>query len=112
MFQKQFSGDGFEWIDHGDHQNCVLTYIRKGVHEKDNLIIVLNLTPEPRENYRIGIPKEGELKEVFNSDLPKYNGTGNFKNRNNTSESKEWNNRKFSTELNLPPLAMLAFKYK
>ena len=112
LFEKQFSPEGFEWIDHGDHQNSVLTYIRKGENEKDNVLIVLNLTPVPRENYRIGLPKEGELKEVFNSDAKKYNGSGTYSNKKLVSEALEWNGREHSTELNLPPLSMVAYKYK
>ena len=112
LHQKQFSSEGFEWIDHGDHQNSVMTYIRKGNDEKNNLIIILNLTPVPRENYRIGLPKAGVLKAVFNSDASKFNGTGNFQNKQLTSEDKKWNNRTHSVVLQLPPLGMLAFKYK
>ena len=112
LFEKQFSTEGFEWIDHGDHQNSVLSYIRKGENEKDNVIIVLNLTPVPRENYRIGLPKSGSLKQVFNSDDKKYYGTGEYKNTKLTEEEKEWNNRQHSLELTLPPLSMIAFKYK
>ena len=112
LHQKQFSHEGFEWIDHGDHQNCVMSYIRKGENEKDNVLVVLNLTPVPRENYRIGLPKAGKLKQVFNSDDQKYYGTSNYKNPKLTSEEKEWNNRENSIELNLPPLGMLAFKFK
>lgn len=112
LFEKQFSPEGFEWIDLLDHQNSVLSYIRKGKKEKDNIIIVLNLTPIPRENYRIGLPKSGTLKEIFNSDNKKYSGTGNFNNLNLNSENKEWNNRDNSLEINLPPLSMIALKYK
>ena len=112
LHEKQFSHEGFEWIDHGDHQNSVMSYIRKGNKEKDNVIIVLNLTPIPREKYRIGLPKSGSLKEVFNSDANKYNGTGNYTNKKLDSNNKEWNSREDSIELNLPPLAMIAFKYK
>ncbi|TMM29379.1 1,4-alpha-glucan branching protein GlgB [Polaribacter aestuariivivens] len=112
LHQKQFSHEGFEWIDHGDHQNSVLSYMRKGENEKDNIIIVLNMTPVPREKYRIGLPKAGKLKEIFNSDDKKFNGTNQYKNKTVTSESKIWNNRKNSIELDLPPLAMLAFKYQ
>ncbi|WP_435416273.1 1,4-alpha-glucan branching protein GlgB [Polaribacter aestuariivivens] len=112
LHQKQFSHEGFEWIDHGDHQNSVLSYMRKGDNEKDNIIIVLNMTPVPREKYRIGLPKAGKLKEIFNSDDKKFHGTNQYKNKTAISESKTWNNRKNSIELDLPPLAMLAFKYQ
>ncbi|MEO9571418.1 MAG: 1,4-alpha-glucan branching protein GlgB [Polaribacter sp.] len=112
LHQKQFSHEGFEWIDHGDHQNSVMTYIRKGNDEKENVIVILNLTPVPREKYRIGLPKKGTLKQLFNSDVKKYTGTGNYKNLKLKSSNIEWNGRENSIELNLPPLGMLVFKYK
>ena len=112
LHEKQFSAEGFEWIDHGDHENSVMSYVRKGIHEKDDVVIILNLTPIPRENYRIGLPKAGTLTTTFNSDAKKYNGTGEFKNKKLSSEPKEWNDRENSIELNLPPLSMIAYKYE
>jgi len=112
LHEKQFSSEGFEWIDHGDHENSVMSYIRKGENEKDNIVVILNLTPSPRENYRIGVPKAGILKEIFNSDATKYNGTGHFKNKTVESDHTEWNGKENSIELNLPPLGMIAYKYK
>ena len=111
LYEKQFSGEGFEWIDYGDHENSVLSYIRKGENEKDNIIIVLNLTPIPRENYRIGLPKAGKLKEIFSSDATTFYGTGNYINKKIASEEMVWNFREHSVLLNLPPLGMIALKY-
>ena len=111
LHQKQFSAEGFEWINHGDHENSVISYIRKGNDEKDNLIIILNLTPIPRENYRIGVPKAGTLKEVFSSDAKEFNGTGDFSNKKVTTDKIEWNFKPYSAEFNLPPLGMMVFKY-
>ena len=110
--QKQFIAEGFEWIDYGDHKNSVLSYIRKGDNEKDNIIVICNLTPMPRENYRLGVPKQGTLKEIFNSDAKKFFGSGNYKNTKIKVDETAWNNRENSTELNLPPLAMIALKYQ
>ena len=112
LYQKQFSAEGFEWINHGDHENSVISYVRKGINEKDNLVIILNLTQAPRENYRIGLPKAGTLFSIFNSDKTKYNGTGNYNTKIGFSNSREWNGRKNSIELNLPPLGMTVLKYK
>tara|TARA_R110001632_G_scaffold6324_1_gene25671 strand:+ start:4659 stop:6566 length:1908 start_codon:yes stop_codon:yes gene_type:complete len=111
LHQLQFSQEGFEWIDHGDHENSIISYIRKGKKEKDSLIIICNLTPNPHVNYRIGVPKAGELKEIFNSDLKAYHGTGNYTNKKIKVDTKKWNSRENSTELQLPPLGMLVFKY-
>jgi 1,4-alpha-glucan branching enzyme len=111
LHQNQFTTEGFEWIDHGDHENSVISYIRKGKEEKDNVIVICNLTPIPRLNYRIGVPKAGELKEIFNSDAKKFNGTGDYHNKKISTEATEWNFRDNSIQLTLPPLGMMAFKY-
>ena len=111
LHEKQFNAEGFEWIDYNDAENSVLVYIRKGKNEAENIIVALNMTPVPRENYRIGLPKTGKIREIFNSDLKKYNGTGDFKNKQRKVESIEWQFRKFSTEISIPPLGMVAFKY-
>lgn len=111
LHKKQFSFDGFEWINHNDHENSVISYMRKSDDEKDLVIIVCNLTPIPRENYRIGVPKSGKLKELFNSDRTEFNGTGNYLNKILKTDSIKWDGRENSIELNLPPLAMIAVKY-
>ena len=111
LHKKQFSFDGFEWINHNDHENSVISYMRKSDDEKDLVIIVCNLTPIPRENYRIGVPKSGKLKELFNSDRTEFNGTGNYLNKILKTDSIKWDGRENSIELNLPPLAMIAIKY-
>ena len=111
LYEKQFQADGFEWIDYNDTENSVISYIRKGHKESDDIIVVCNMTPIPRENYRIGLPRAGSIKEVFNSDLKMYNGTGNYKNKATKSEVKAWQFREHSTEISIPPLGMIAFKY-
>lgn len=111
LYQHQFTADGFEWINHDDHENSVIAYIRKGNDEKDMVLVICNMTPMPRENYRIGAPKEGRLKEVFNSDAKRFYGTGDFLNKSISTDSIPWNFREYSLELNLPPLGMIVLKY-
>ncbi len=109
LYEKQFSGEGFEWIDYNDAQNSVISYIRKGHDEENDLIVICNLTPVVRENYRIGLPSKGKLTEIFNSDAKKYGGSG-VKNTKLKVEKKEWQWRDFSAELTLPPLGMIALR--
>ncbi len=111
LFEKQFSEEGFEWIDYNDAENSVLVYIRHGEKSSDDIIVACNMIPTPRELYRIGLPKKGKLKEIFNSDLKKYSGTGNYRNKLVVSEEKEWQFRDNSVEIVIPPLGMVAFKY-
>lgn len=111
LYEKQFVPEGFEWIEYSDAENSVMSFIRKGEKTKDDLIIVCNLTPMPRENYRVGLNTPGKLQEVFNSDHKKFFGTGNYQNSIKITEKKSWHSREHSVEIDLPPLAMLAFKY-
>ncbi|MBT8246000.1 MAG: 1,4-alpha-glucan branching protein GlgB [Winogradskyella sp.] len=112
LYEKQFSADGFEWIDYNDSENSVLVYIRKGNDSKDDLIVACNMTPIPRESYKLGVPRVGKLKEIFNSDLKKYFGGGEYKNKIKTSKAEPWQFRDNSIKANIPPLGMVILKYQ
>ena len=109
LYEKQFSPEGFQWIDYGDAENSVLTYIRKGKMPKDDLIIACNFTPVPRENYRIGVPKSRKLEEVFNSDAPAYGGSGIANGPAKVSKTP-WHGFEHSIEVSLPPLSVVVFR--
>ncbi|MES2239042.1 MAG: 1,4-alpha-glucan branching protein GlgB [Bacteroidota bacterium] len=110
LYQKQFSPEGFEWINYSDHQNAVLSYIRKGNNPKDDLIVVCNFTQMVRKNYRIGIPRKGKLTEIFNSDLEKYQGSNVLNTADLKIESTPYGGRDYSVELLLAPLSVTVFK--
>jgi 1,4-alpha-glucan branching enzyme len=120
LYEKQFTAEGFEWINYSDHQNSVLAYIRKGNNEKENLIIVCNMTPVIHSTYRIGLPKKAnqdkakpsgaKLTEIFNSDKTEYNGSGVVNSKPIKIEKVPWNGRDFSAEIVLPPLGIVVFK--
>jgi 1,4-alpha-glucan branching enzyme len=111
LHEKQFSTEGFEWINYSDHQNAVMTFIRKGNKPKDDVIVVCNFTQVVRQNYRIGLPKKGKLTEIFNSDSTVYGGSG-VKNPNKlTVEAFPYDGRDYSIELLLPPLSVTVYKF-
>ncbi len=110
LHEKQFEHDGFEWIAYDDHENSVLSYIRKGKSLENLLITVCNMTPIPRENYRIGLPRKGKLIQVFNSDYKKYGGSGISNKKTIKIEQLNWNSRDHSCEITVPPLATVIFK--
>ncbi|RYJ38785.1 1,4-alpha-glucan branching enzyme GlgB [Flavobacterium anhuiense] len=109
LYEKQFSGDGFEWINYSDHQNAILSYMRKGNNPDENLIVVCNFTEVVRENYRIGIPKKGKLKEIFNSDATIYGGSGVENSNTLKIETVAYDGRDFSVALILPPLSVTVY---
>ncbi|TDX10197.1 1,4-alpha-glucan branching protein GlgB [Flavobacterium sp. S87F.05.LMB.W.Kidney.N] len=111
LYEKQFTGDGFEWINYSDHQNAVLSYIRKGNNPDENVIVVCNFTEVIRENYRIGIPKKGKLQEIFNSDALIYGGGGVGNGKTLKIDSISYDGRDFSVELILPPLSVTVYSF-
>ncbi|TAI48294.1 1,4-alpha-glucan branching protein GlgB [Flagellimonas allohymeniacidonis] len=109
LYEKQFSPDGFQWIEYNDQENSVISYLRKGNDPKDDLIIVCNFTPVPRENYRVGVAKTKQLKLLFSSDDKKYAGGGIGK-KTLRPGKKEWNGYEHSVSMTLPPLAVVVYK--
>jgi 1,4-alpha-glucan branching enzyme len=112
LHQKQFSSEGFEWINYSDHQNAVLTYIRKGNNAKEDLIIVCNFTPVVRENYRIGIHQKRNLVPVFNSDNKNYGGSGAGSLETLKIELSPYDGRDYSVQLVLPPLSVIVYSFE
>jgi 1,4-alpha-glucan branching enzyme len=96
---------GFSWIDCNDSQSSVISYIRYG--KENHLVCVLNLTPVPREGYRIGVPGKGGYRERINSDSAYYGG-GNMGNQGYLAvDEVPFHGFPQSISLKLPPLACL-----
>jgi 1,4-alpha-glucan branching enzyme len=107
LFQHDFDHQGFDWIDCHDVNQSVISYRRKT--ENEDLIVVLNFTPVPRDNYRIGVPEAGTYTEIFNSDSSFYNGS-NQGNGQALSEPMPWMNLDHSVTITVPPLAGIILK--
>jgi len=90
-------------------QDSVLGYIRKAKDPNDFLVVCSNFTPIVRK-YRMGVPKAGFYKEVFNSDSVHYAGTNIGKYPGLLAKPIPHHGRPASIELNMPPLATLVFK--
>ena len=110
LFENSFTHDGFEWIDYGDNENTVLSYMRKGKKPSDFVIVVCNFTPVLRENYKIGVPVKKNYKEVFNSDDKKYWGSDQKNKGLIKAENISWQGKPQSISLNLLPLGIVVLK--
>lgn len=112
LYERNYSGEGFEWIDHQDATNSVLAWIRKGASPDDQLIFIANFTPVVRTNYRIGVSRPGYYEEVFNSDNLRYGGSDRVCYDEIESYPIPKHGRIESLPLTLPPLGVLVLKYK
>ncbi len=99
---------GCRWIDCHDSDNSVLSYYRRD--DAQHLVVILNLTPVPRDNYRVGVPIPGEYQLVLNSDDPRYAGSGYPTATGLSSDAIAWQGFAQSIALNLPPLSALVLR--
>ncbi len=110
LYENDFSADGFEWIDCNDSENCILVMLRKGNLPEDSLVIILNFTPVPREGYRLGVPHDGNWKEILNSDSKIFFGSGLENKSSCVADSTKWHGQPYSVCLTLPPLSVIILK--
>jgi 1,4-alpha-glucan branching enzyme len=108
--QVDSSFNGFEWIDFRDVDASVIAFLRRAKDPGDYLVFVCNFTPVPRHKYCIGVPRDGNYTEIFNSDSSLFGGSnmGNFGWRN--AEPNPSHGHPFSLSLTLPPLSVVVFK--
>jgi len=107
LYQIDFDAHGFEWIDCNDKQQGVISFLRRGKNPTELVVVVCNMTPVVRNNYRIGVPSTGRYLERLNSDAGIYGGSGVGNLGTVMSEQVGAHGREHSLSLNLPPLAAL-----
>ncbi|WP_235854076.1 1,4-alpha-glucan branching protein GlgB [Mucilaginibacter terrenus] len=110
LYERAFDWTGFEWIDASNLADSIIVYLRKGVDAANDLVVVLNMTPVTRSNYRIGLPASGTWSEIFNSDATAYWGSGSLNTEPIVSEAQAWHGKENSMHVNVPPLAVSIFK--
>ena len=108
LHQYDFDPRGFEWIDCHDAPQSILSYLRWD--DGDFRVVILNFTPVVRRGYRIGVPRSGAYREVFNSDSRFYGGSDVGNGQEIASENVAWMGRTCSLSLTLPPLGALVLK--
>ena len=111
IIQHDFDAAGFEWIDANDAEASVLSYVRKAA-DGSTLLVVVNFTPVPRDNYLVGAPAPGYWRELLNSDATLYGGSGVGNEGGATTVPISAHGRFHALNLRLPPLAVLMFKHE
>jgi 1,4-alpha-glucan branching enzyme len=110
LFERDFTPDGFEWIDLNDYQQGVISFIRKSANNKSQIVAVCNFTPMTWHNYSIGVPQAGFWKEILNSDAPTYGGSGQGNLGGKEAIKQSFHGKPFSLSLTIPPLGILFLK--
>jgi len=107
LWEVDFSPDGFTWIEPNDVANNVLAFARIAKGGKRQLVCVANLSPVPREGYRVGLPNGGAWSEVLNTDSTFYGGSGVGNLGAVRAEETPWHDQPCSALVTLPPLGVV-----
>ena len=110
LWQSDFDHDGFRWIDASDHEGSILSFIRQTDAGKNQVAVILNLTPVPRLRYRLGLPKAGKWAEIANSDAAVYGGSNAGNMGGVLAREQKSHGLPYSAEFTLPPLSIIAFR--
>ena len=104
LHDLDFAQEGFEWIDCHDSDQSVLSFLRRA-RNGSFAVVVLNFTPVPRVNYRIGVPAVGPYRVIFNGDSEYYWGSNFDTQVVLPSSAQQWMGQPAMLTLSLPPLA-------
>ena len=110
LHELQYNAKGFEWIDLNHRSESVIAYIRKGKHKKSNMLIILNLTPVVRHDWKIKVKGKAVWNEVFNSDSKKYWGAGEVFNPSPEVKLIDKKSATYEINVHLPALGVVVLR--
>jgi 1,4-alpha-glucan branching enzyme len=107
LYERDFDADGFFWLEANDAARNVVAFARTSTGGERIVVCVANLSPVPREGYRVGLPRAGRWTEVLNTDLRHYGGGDVGNGGAVEAEPIGWHEQDYSAELTLPPLGVV-----
>jgi 1,4-alpha-glucan branching enzyme len=106
LFQLDSSPEGFQWLQADSMDLNVYGFVRRDRRGRP-LVCLANLSPQPREHYRVGLPHAGTWRERLNTDAAVYGGAGLGNGGMVQANGPSWDGQPASAELMLPPLSVL-----
>lgn len=100
---------GFEWVNANDRERSVFSFLRKGDSSSSRILVVLNMTPVRREDYRVGVPVKKKVKLILNSDDIKFGGRGSKILSEILPDKQPYDDREFSIKFDLPAYGAAVF---
>jgi len=107
---KDAEPDGFQWILADAAEASIFAWVRRGTEDDAPIVVICNFTPVPRENMRIGLPCNGEWREVLNTDATVYGGSGVGNMGRLMADGPAWDGQPASALVTVPPLATILLK--
>ena len=101
----------FEWINADDKDRSIYSYVRKSENGRNNILVVLNMTPMERKDYQIGVNKKKKYKLLLNSDDVDFGGNGGTIPKEITAKAVKCDNKPYSLTFDLPAYGAALFLF-
>lgn len=111
LYEIDNDWNGFEWMNADDKDNSTYSYVRKASSGRNNLLVVLNMTPMERKDFVVGVPKKKKYKLILNSDETCFGGNGGEIPKEITAKAKEADGKPYSITFDLPPYGAAIFQF-
>lgn len=110
LYELDHLWEGFEWIDVDNSKQSIFSFIRKGKNEDEFLVVISNFTGVSYQDYKVGVPKLGEYREILNSDYVEYGGTGHINKKVIVAADEPFHGRPYSVNITIPPFGFLILR--
>jgi 1,4-alpha-glucan branching enzyme len=109
MWQLDHHYSGFQWIDGGNADQNLLTFLRYD-DAGNPIAVVINFAGHPYHDFKLGLPKPGSWLEILNTDAEIYGGSGvgNFGRIEANGDGSH--GQPHSANISIPPLGAVWFK--
>ncbi|MGR8921746.1 MAG: alpha amylase C-terminal domain-containing protein, partial [Gammaproteobacteria bacterium] len=107
LHARDCDAGGFEWIDCSDDLHSVIAFLRQAGEDVEPVLVVCNFTPVPRHDYRVGVPRSGDYREILNTDAALYGGSNVGNLGAIGADAIGMHGHPYSLKLSLPPLTTL-----
>jgi 1,4-alpha-glucan branching enzyme len=106
-----FRADSFQWINHSDHDSCVLSFVRLDAETKQSVLVIGNFAPMDRQHYRIGVPHAGTWRESINTSSNRFGGSSQAAPQEATSTPLVWDGQEQAIDIVIPGMTTLFFHF-
>jgi 1,4-alpha-glucan branching enzyme len=107
LYELQYEKEGFEWVEMNKRSEGVIAYRRKAKDWKNDVVVILNMTPVPRHDFPIHLYGKKQWKEIFNSDEKHFWGVGDLYNIDIQMEPQDEKEEWYKLNLQLPALSAI-----
>lgn len=110
LWEIDYTWEGFNWIASDDNSQSIISF-RRIDKSGNEIICVCNFVPVTRENYRIGVPKSGSYKIIFNSDDTDFGGAGTITKKTVRSSKEAMHGFDQSVALTIPAMSVMYLEF-